>query len=282
MRKLSPVFMRDLSKGFLNPLLNKVCLDVDLDMQIRENYINIYFKGNSLLKLDERQGSYKLYIDRKFIDELVIPKIVDENTLKLFLDNIPKLKENILLHGRTSIETEYEQLMIRANNYQPHNNNEYFILDRQVAAGKAGRFDLTGFFWSRAKRRKAQVVPLCLMEVKYALNPDIQNVDEQIKRYFEAICQDPQSFAEEAETILSQKLELGLFKASKEQLEAMKTLTFFRDISHFRIILVLIDYNPYSKLFDETKFAKLEYADQIRIFKTGLAMWNPILKSIES
>lgn len=274
--------MHDLTTGFLNPLLNKVRLDVDLDMQIRENYINIYYKGNSLLKLEERHGLYKLYIDRKFIDELVIPNIVDKNTLELFLDSIPKLKENILLHGRTSIETEYEQLMIRANNYQPHNNNEYFILDRQVAAGKAGRFDLTGFFWNRAKRRKSQVVPLCLMEVKYALNRDIQNVAEQIKRYFEAICQNPQSFAEEAETILSQKLELGLFKASKEQLEAMKTLTFFRDISHFRIILILIDYNPYSKLFNETKLAELDYANQIRVYKTGLAMWDPLLKSIES
>ena len=61
-------------------------------------------------------------------------------------------------------------MIIRANNYEPRNNSEYYIIDRQITAGDAGRFDLTGIYWARGKRRKGQEVSLCLMEVKFALN----------------------------------------------------------------------------------------------------------------
>jgi hypothetical protein len=39
-------------------------------------------------------------------------------------------------------------MIIRANNYKPRNNSEYFIVDRQYTVD-VGRFDLTGFFWDR-------------------------------------------------------------------------------------------------------------------------------------
>jgi hypothetical protein len=283
MRKLSSHLMQDLTTGFLSPLLKIVHLDVDLDFQIREDYFNIYYKGNSLLKLvDYGPGRYRPVLDNKFKGEFVFPDIVDQHTLNIYLEAIPKIKQNIILYDRPSIETEYEQLIIRANNYQSHNNSEYFILDRQVVSGKEGRFDLTGFYWNRAKRRKNQVVPLCLMEVKYALNKDIQRIHEQIQRYFEAVKPHSKRFAEEAEMILKQKLELGLFNQSKEQLEALKTISFYRDIDQFRIILVLVDYNPHSQLFARAKLDSLPFANQIRIFRTGMAMWDLKLETVES
>jgi hypothetical protein len=279
MRALSPRFMQDLTTGFLSPLPDMVHLDPDLDLQIRQDYLNIYFKGNSLLRLQDcGLGRYRPNIHEKFTCGLVLQDFVDPETLRVFLDAVPLLKKNILYNAKFSIETEYEQLIIRANNYQPHNNSEYFILDRQVVGGKAGRFDLTGFFWSRNRRRKHQVVPLCLMEVKYALNRDIQHIDEQVKRYFNSI--DPESFAQEAEIMLQQKLELGLFKQRKEQLEAMKTLTFFRELKNFRILLILIDYNPHSKLFDPAKLTQLDFANQVRVLKTGMAMWEQGLERV--
>jgi hypothetical protein len=279
MRALSPRFMKDLASGFLSLLLETVHLDVDLDLQIRQNYLNIYYKGNSLLKLDDcGEGRYRPFIHRKFTDGLAFQDFVDEHTLQVFLEAVPMLKVNILYKAHPSIETEYEQLIIRANNYQPHNNSEYFILDRQVVAGEAGRFDLTGFYWSRVGRRRGQVVPLCLMEVKYALNPDIQHIDQQVERYFDSL--DPVRFALQAECILQQKLELGLFKGSKAQLEAMKTLAFSREIEQFQILLILIDYNPNSKLFDKAKLARLPFAGQVRVFKTGMAMWGPLFEKV--
>lgn len=249
--------------------------DYDLDMEIRENYINLYYKGNSLLKLAEVKGAhYRGEIHKKFLAGVDTPGFEDAPSVDRFLKDIPKIKENIICAGHSSIETEYEQMIIRANNYEPRNNSEYFIVDRQYSAGKAGRFDLTGMFWSRAGRHKGQTVSPCLIEIKYALNPDIQNLHEQIDRYYQAIDADPARFAEEAESIFRQKLELGLFKQPDNRIAAMKTLKFSTHINDFQFIIILIDYNPYSSHLNLKKVAVLPYAGQIKIMRSGFAMWK--------
>jgi hypothetical protein len=58
----------------------------------------------------------------------------------------------------------------------------------------------------------------------------------------------------------------------------MKTLTFSEDIDRFQFILVLVDFNPYSSLFDLGKLAELPFANQVKVFHTGFAMWETILK----
>jgi hypothetical protein len=40
------------------------------------------------------------------------------------VNRIPLLKENIIRYGKSSLEIEYEQMIIRANNYEPRNNTE--------------------------------------------------------------------------------------------------------------------------------------------------------------
>ncbi len=49
MHGLSPSFMADLQSGLLLGMLQQVRADKDLDLHIRDNYLNIYYKGNSLL-----------------------------------------------------------------------------------------------------------------------------------------------------------------------------------------------------------------------------------------
>jgi hypothetical protein len=281
MRKLSKNFMDALTSGFLSRLTQRVVQDKDLDLEIRDNYLNIYFKGNSLLRLAEKSpGDYQVTIHRKFLRGCSVPeRLTDEASVTQFLDAVPFLKKNIIQDGQSSLEVEYEQMIIRANNYERRSASEYFIIDRQYVAGQSGRFDLTGFYWNRNRRRKYQTVPLCLMEIKFALNADIQNVDQQLQRYYEAVKQDAQSLAAEAESMLRQKLELGLFDQPKNRLEAMKTLKISRDIEEFQFILFLIDYNPFSHLLDEAKLAVLPFANQLRIFRGGFALWNENLSS---
>ncbi len=105
------------------------------------------------------------------------------------MNDIPRIKTNILKHG-TSLEIEYEQLIIRANNLEARNNSEYFIVDRQYSVPE-GRFDLTGMYWKAKGRKKYQTVQPCLMEVKFALNDDIKDVHQQLEKYYEAINQRP-------------------------------------------------------------------------------------------
>jgi len=283
MRKLSATFINSLKSGFLAGITKKVIADSDLTLEIRDNYINIYYKGNSLLKLTEStHGRYKVDIHEKFRDGLDIPlDFIDQETTARFLNNIPLLKENVIRYGKHSLEIEYEQMVIRANNFEPRNNSEYFIIDRQYVVGKQ-RFDLAGIFWDRKSRRKGQEVALCFIEVKFALNQDISEVNNQLKRYYEAIRSKAGNIAEEGETIFRQKLELGLYNQSAERIKAMKTLSFSKDISQFQFVLVLVDYNPNSSKLDIDSLAKLPFSKQIRVFFGGFAMWQQNMKPLAS
>lgn len=283
MRKLSATFINSLKSGFLIGITKKIVSDSDLTLEIRNNYVNIYYKGNSLLKLSESvSGRYKADIHQKFKDGLDIPlDFTDQETTTRFLDNIPLLKENIIRYGKHSLETEYEQMIIRANNFEPRNNSEYYIIDRQYVVGKQ-RFDLVGILWDRKARRTGQEVCLCFMEVKFALNQDISEVHNQLKRYYEAIRPRARNIAEESEIVFRQKLELGLYNQSAKRVEVMKTLSFSKDVSQFQFILVLVDYNPNSLKLNLGSLSKLPFAEQIRVFHSGFAMWKQNVKPLTS
>jgi hypothetical protein len=283
MRELSKDFMANQQHGFLQGITQRVIQDKDLDLQIRDNYLNIYYKGNSLLKLTEAgRDRYRVDIHEKFLGGLPVADLTGQETVTDFLSRIPDLKQNIVRHGKSSLELEYEQLIIRANNQERRNASEYFIVDRQYATGSRDRFDLTAVFWDRRYRRKGQEAVPCFFEVKFALNTDIAEVHQQLARYYEAIADDPSGIAEEAEVVFRQKLELGLYDQPKNRIEAMKTLRLSRAIERFQFILVLVDYNPYSTLLDLKRLADLPFADQVKVFFTGFAMWETNLTSISS
>lgn len=280
MHKLSDNFMNCLKSGFLAGILTAVRGDYDLDLEIRENYINIYFKGHSLLKLTEIDPTkYNVKIHKKFANGLKLPSVlIDKKTTADFLRNIPQLKQNII-RVKSSLEIEYEQMIIRANNLERRNNSEYFIINRQYIKTKA-RFDLIGIFWDRNNRRKNQEVDLCLMEVKFALNEDIKDVHKQLARYYDTLELKAAEIAEESETVFRQKLELGLYAQSSNRLDAMKTLVISRNLSRFQFILVLVDYNPNSTKLCLDNIASLPFANQIKVFFGGLAMWQQHVEPI--
>ena len=57
-RGLSETFLEDLLSGYLKPILECVKNDDTLFLGIRENYINIYYRGGSILKLTENKKNY--------------------------------------------------------------------------------------------------------------------------------------------------------------------------------------------------------------------------------
>ena len=120
----------------------------------------------------------------------------------------------------------------------------------------------------------------CNFSCTFCQNHDISQIQEQLERYYEAIKANAANIAEEGETIFRQKLELGLYKGSDDRLEAMKTLTFNRDISQFQFILVLVDYNPNSALLSLYNLEMLPFANQIKVFHGGFAMWQQNVKSL--
>ena len=79
MRRLSQTFMDCLTTGFLAGLQTCVAHDTDLNLEIRANYLNVYFKGNSLLKLTEVSPTrYRVEIHQLFTQGLDLPaELVD-------------------------------------------------------------------------------------------------------------------------------------------------------------------------------------------------------------
>jgi len=282
MRGLSDIFFDCLKFGFLSGITESVKGDSDLNLEIRDSYINVYYKGNSLLKLAETGPfRYKAKIHEKFLEGIKLPLDFTESTIPQFLSAIPLLKQNIIRYGKRSLEIEYEQMIIRANNFELRNNTEYFIVDRQYAVND-GRFDLTGIFWERSHRKRNQEVPICLMEIKFALNTDIKHVHNQLTRYYESIKPHAAEIADEMQTVFRQKIELGLYQQATERLNALKTLSFSKSIEQFQLILVLVDYNPNSSMLDLQCLSSLPFANQVKVFFSGFGMWQENVKSLSS
>jgi hypothetical protein len=282
MRRLSENFLDCLKTGFLSDITEKIKQDPDLNLEIRGSYINIYYKGNSLLKLTETGSScYKAEIHKKFLEGINLSLDFVEESVPQFVNSIPLLKHNIVKYGKRSLEIEYEQLIIRANNFEPRSNTEYFIVDRQYAIDD-GRFDLTGIYWERSHRRRHQEVPVCLMEIKFALNTDINIVHNQLARYYESIKPHATEIADEMERVFRQKIELGLYNQSIERIDALKTLSFSKNIEQFQFVLILVDYNPNSSKLDLQSLANLPFAHQVKVFFSGFAMWQQNVKPLSS
>ena len=69
MRKLFVKFMDDLvnSDGMLHPILTRVKKDHTLMLAIRENFINIYYRGGNILNIKEHhKGFYQASFDDQY------------------------------------------------------------------------------------------------------------------------------------------------------------------------------------------------------------------------
>jgi hypothetical protein len=275
MRSLSETFLNCLKSGFLSPLTESVRRDHDLNLEIRSSSINIYYKGNSLLKLMETGvvPRYNTLVESKFLEGIQIPSVLTESTTTAFVKVIPFIKENIIKYGKRSLEIEYEQMIIRANNYEPHNNTEYYVVDRQYA-NPDGRFDLSGIYWKREGRQRNREAQVCLMEIKFGLNPDIRELHNQIARYHQYLQSHAAEFAEELEFVFRQKLDLGLYDLPANRINAMKTLKLSKVIDDYQFIVILVDYNENSSLLNLEELAKLSFHPQIKVFRTGFGMWR--------
>ena len=283
MRTLNEAFVTKLKEGGLfHTIIEYVIKDTTLDFQIRDGYINIYFQGSSILKLNEN-GSCEIhekFLEGTSLSEFIFSTATDVNN---YLSNIPTIKNNVISvkSKNPTLEIEYEQLLIRSNNLNKNVNSDIFITDRQYTDNiNNSRFDLSGFFWSGVNRKRNQTVPLTFIEVKYSLNSDISDISKQIEKYYNAVKSNISDIASETENLKNLKIDLGLINQSKERLDALKTLKISKNIDDAKFIIALIDYNPNSKLLDLEKIKSLSFKRQIEIIKCGLAIWGDYLNKI--
>jgi hypothetical protein len=172
-------------------------------------------------------------------------------------------------------EGEFEQLVIRATNWEPKNNSNYIILDRQYKlSGYKDRWDLIALTYPDGPRSKPNCC-LTIIELKYALNNDISKLNEQIEKYCKYLEENMEEICHDMENVFKQKLKLRLIERSADRIKWFKRDDFkiVRDIKSTEIIIDLIDYNPKSKKLRKINIPSC--GGQPRIIYSGLALWPP-------
>lgn len=176
MRALSEHFMEDLVKpdGLLYPILTRVKKDHTLMLAIREDNINIYYRGGNILNLEDKKGYYKTFFDdqyNKFGQDISNSPatITNQDDSKKWVVSFPDRK-NVMdnyfsAYGKS--EREFQQLVARENNNSTiSNESEYFISDIEVTYPGV-RFDIMAIRWLATQRKKGSNYKAALIEMKY-------------------------------------------------------------------------------------------------------------------
>lgn len=259
-----------LQEGVLRPLLDLVRKDRDLIAEIRSNILHVYCKGQRLIEIAPLKKGFKFSSHRKFWPE-ISAVFNTANEVDAFCEaKIPLLKQKIACVRSKAMEIEFEQMLIRATNFE-NLNSDYIVIDRQNAAA-GGRTDLLGAYWPG---RRSNTLPLALIEVKYGLKGGIRGLPQQVAEYLEHLSQNVETLAEGLEKQLHQKARLGLLEGlSREAQKKLQSVRISRQVADIRVVIALVDYNPRSTLLSLDELSKMSFAHQIDVFHLGFGMWR--------
>ncbi|MDZ4177621.1 MAG: hypothetical protein U1E29_00060 [Coriobacteriia bacterium] len=189
-RGISAEFEDQLRSGILAPLLERVRHDDTLTLEIRNGYVNIYYRGGRLLGIHEQANGvrfstefderycgtaedYRAFLPRR--PERIISTAQDS---RKWVDAFSHYKQamDIRFSKHPKLEREYQQAVLRDNNRHASGElSDYIIVDVEYAqSAKAGsgrkaeyRFDMVGFRWpARGKSRASGEVNPVIMEMK--------------------------------------------------------------------------------------------------------------------
>ncbi len=192
----------------------------ELDLRLRDNYFNLYYKGNSMAKVSLLRKGYRLSIHRKFTVEA--DKAKDTSELKgysttpvisgeelntqLSTARLARIASRIKKENWGE-EVTFEQMLITDNPPSP----EFMIIDRQVTGGALGRSRLDLLALRRADGDSHQY-EFVILEVKLGNNPELQGdvLTEQLRPYIRTLTNDLSSFARCYEEAYRQTHSMGL------------------------------------------------------------------------
>ena len=133
--------------------------------------------------------------------------------------------------------------------------------------------DVLGIYWHDHLRDEA--LALALIEVKYGVSGRPEKLADQVSRYYNGLAANIDFFANEAQGILRQKLELELIAAeSPDAIKKLKGLPVSSDLKQVKIVLALVDFSPHSTRLKAEELRRLPFADQIQIFHLGYGLWK--------
>ena len=308
MRRLTPDFMNALNndKGILHPLLVRVHEDDTLDLEIRNNYLNIYYRGGNLLRIKDEKGGFTAFFDDKYRKrKKAAPRPVPKYPKRLrsrtdvndLLDVMPLLKQlmDFYLVEYRKPEREYQQLIVRDNNFAKLGKaSDYFVCDIEYAGsmqdgGKTRRFryDMVAVHWPSegSIRKQGNDRRLVLVEVKYGggalkgnagLTKHVEDVDAFLGNMKRA-----QSFKEEMCGLFNQKRELDLIMSDKTPPRALLSFSPDKPI----LLILLANQDPDSKVLgQEIRKIKAPKNAELRFAAAnfmGYGLFDPALLTLD-
>lgn len=190
-RGITPEFEAQLCEGILFPLLQRIRHDDTLSLEVRNGYVDIYYRGGRLLELREQgksASSFGTAFDEAYIKPikdcpLQLPEpprrtIRTREDATAWVDAIAAYKQamDIRFSKHTKIEREYQQAVVRDNNrHTSGDQSDYFVVDVEYAQSRSAcedqvadyRFDMVGFRWPvKGGSRASNVVTPVIMEMK--------------------------------------------------------------------------------------------------------------------
>lgn len=253
--------------GLLFPLLERVRTDHTLCMELRQDYINIYYRGGNLLEVRRSGEKYKTKFNRSYQTNgatLRLPKdwILKPSDVAAWLDAFPAMKQQMDFHlsGKKAEEREIQQLILRDNNFgRLANDTDYYVCDIEyplVPGGpktdkKEGRVDVIAVHWpstSAARRSQTSLRRLVIAEVKagdsaLAMKSGLHEHVRDVNNFL-AGSADVKNLKRAMEEVFRQKQALGLIPGLKSPVR-------FSDERPL-LLLVLVNHKPAS-----TKLHKL-------------------------
>jgi hypothetical protein len=262
-RELSPSFISDLLTGSLTDVLGFIHEDNTLDLEIRDKFLNIYYRGGNILKITEVGAhSYQFEFDSNYLPTKNAGFIAP-NSGSNWHQYFPMMKQamDFYFTKHRKEEREYQQLVVRENNYSSiANGTDYFIIDIEYDNHAGARFDLVAVEWqSKASHRKlSKSLPppkLVVIELKYgdgALSGNA-GMNKHLEDFNEFI-QDPKvvsDFKKEMLDLFHQKRELGLIPCLSPS-ENSNPIVQFEEI--IELAFIIANHDPDStKLQSELK-----------------------------
>jgi hypothetical protein len=230
-------------------------------LAIRENFINIYYRGGNIFNIKEHnKGFYQASFDEQYNKSgLLIPdsptEINHQNDARSWIDSFPSRKnimdEYFSTYGKA--EREFQQLIARENNNSTiSNESEYFVSDIESSIRFSNtepyaRFDIMAIRWLAAQRKNGSNCKVALIEMKYGdgalggsagLLKHLKDMDKLISN--------KDSYAKLLQTMdsqFNQLDELGLLKFNKSTSNAKVKLNANEKPE---VIFILANHNPRS------------------------------------
>ena len=252
MRGINDRFISDLKTDCLSFFLNQVKLHRDkLCLEIREGYINIYYKGGNLLKITQKRNGYSFHFDARYClnknndTNYESLKALNPSSIQDYIDNFELLMSEMdsWLEEHPKKEREYQhKLLINNSN----------IIDIEYATPKS---KITG---GKLNMRLDMLIvegdKLIIVENKYGIGAISGNAGVSV--HYEDICRllnTPDVYEELLQSVINianAKYELGLLNKPIESIDKTKT----------EILFLFADFNQKSEsLKNEIKSMTVTY-----------------------